>query len=465
MHPEARHYAAIAVLYVASRLALSAIGVPFEVSYDWVFMHDLAWLESRPLETLWYTHAFPPLMNAWTALVHAVSDRYAHAIHHVAFVALGTALALCFARLGRDLGLRWAVVHPMVGLFVLTPAYLYLEHLFLHTFPSAALLLVACAAFAHALHSRRFASWLLFFGLCAGLTLLRASFHLIWLIAMVVAAVLADRTQWRTIARAAVLPTGLAMGWYAKNLILFGFFGASSWLGFNTAKVTTQQLPPAERQAWVQDGRLHPVSALRLYGGPEGFKPHFDTRRTGAVVLDAPRRSQGLPNFNHLAYVEASRLRLRGNLVYLQRRPSSYAQTVLRGIIDYAKPTPRWHPKDPEGSPHRAHRAILGGWENIYTTVVHGFPNPVGLYVLAPWVVVGVVVRALRRRRTPGAKIVLLLAFQILYVTTVSCVLEIGELERYRFVIEAPLWLVAMWGIQELIPRMRTSKPPAGAAS
>ena len=102
---------------------------------------------------------------------------------------------------------------------------------------------------------------------------------------------------------------------------------------------------------------------------------------------------------------------------------------------------------------------MLGGYETFYNRVVHGFPvAPIGLYAFLPLPMLW----ALRRARSlmragdadAAARGVLLFfcLFQIGYVVAASSVFTFRESARYRYQVEAMIWLVSslcvvsLWG-------------------
>jgi hypothetical protein len=134
----------------------------------------------------------------------------------------------------------------------------------------------------------------------------------------------------------------------------------------------------------------------------------------------------------------------------------------LKGAIEYHSPTTRWHPKDPEGSPHLENRALLEPFENLYNAALHRYPlAPLGLYaLLLPLAAAAALVAWLRlwRQRCAGharEKLILFMAFNCAYVPLISCLATHGELARYRFLVEGFLWGLAAAGVQEAVARWR----------
>ncbi len=462
-----RTYAWIVVIYLSTRLALYVCGVRFSVSYAWQHFHDLDLLQHRLWESLLYTHSFSPFMNLLVgATLKVFSPQAAAVLYQGLFLVLGLSFSLAFAYLLDCLGISRRVTLVLTSLFICSPPFLYFESFFHYEFPTAALLALSAVLFHRALVSERFFAWLAFFFVCALLTFVRLTFHLVWIVAVAVLAVLAQRRRWRLIVTAALLPVLLVVALYAKNLALFGFFGASSRTGFTVALVTVRQLSKAERKALVAAREIHPASLLSVYAGADEFAPYVTPRPpTGIAVLDRVRRENGEVNYNHVTLIEAAQLQLRDGRHVMQRFPFRYVRTVLRGIEDYFRPSTRWHPRDPEGSPHQNIRDVLEPWENAYHALVHRFPvSPFGLYLLlCPLALYGVwlALRSLWQARYEGSereKLVLFMAFNAAFVPALSCLVAIGELERYRFIVEGFVWLIAAFSVSTWALRARAGR-------
>ena len=455
-----RLYLATSAVYILSRLVLGFLGVRYGADYLWQHFHDVDLLKERLGETLLYTHAFTPFINLIAGVVLKISETHQLAIYGALFLLLGLGFVNCLVYLFDVFGVRRRAIVAVVALFSLTPGFVYFENLFHYEFIAAALLAMAAVVFHRALCLRRLADWVVFFSIAALICYVRTTFHLVWLLALVALAVICDRRMWRKILLAAVAPTLLVVGLYAKNQVQFGFFGASSMVGFNLAYMTTRQMSEAERRQWVAEGRFHPIALVGLYSPTDAYAPWVDlNRKTGVPVLDRPYRTNGQPNYNHLSFVTTSRLRMADNRAYLSVRPGQYLSTVAKGYVDYFRPTSRWHPLDPKSSPHAANRQVIGTWENIYNNAVHGlFLRPFGLYLaLLPfglWASFGALIRLFKSRwqANPGDKLLVLLAFCSVFVPGLSCLVTIGELERYRFLVEGFIWVLVAAGLMQLPP-------------
>jgi hypothetical protein len=454
-----RLYVAITGIYVLSRVLLYLLGVRFQADYLWQHFHDPDLLKDRLGETLLYTHAFTPFINLFVGLVLKVSEAHALAIYHGVFLALGLGLGLALGYLLAVYRLNRWVTLALVTLFCCSPPLIYFESFLHYELMAAALLAVSAVLFHRALGNGTWLRWSAFFLVAALIAYVRTTFHLVWLFFLVGLAVLFQAPRWRTILTAAILPVLLVGGLYAKNRVMFGFFGSSSMFGFNLAYMTTKQMDAALRREWIDRGRFHPIAAIGLFEPPQAYAAYLDlNKQTSIPVLDRMQRQQGQPNFNHWSYAELSKLRMEDNRAFIKRRPWSYLETVRQGWVDYFRPTTRWHPHDPNGSPHQANRQILRPWEDVYNALLHSFPlPPFGLYLLLVVAIVYTTARALKllwQRRLADSlpeKLALFMAFNCLYVPALSCLVTIGELERYRLMVESFMWILAAAAVQALL--------------
>jgi hypothetical protein len=457
----------LTAVVLASRAALYGAGLRFydaEVDSYMPFL-DVRWLETDLLQSLFYLHAQPPAMNGLVGLMRQSLGASATVGFALTFSLLGVLLAASLADLLRQVGTprRWAFGLTLA--FMLSPPVLLFETFLLHTYPAAALVTATLAAFGRAL-DRGGGWWTACFVAGALLCLTRSVFHLVWLLGLVGGAVAVQPGRRRAILFRAALPAGAVVAWYTKNLVLVGVFGASSWLGLSLAKGTTGQLPAETRAAWVKEGRLHPVARVDPFAGPRAYVPHVDLPPpTGVPALDTWTRSSGAPNYNHRVFPVASGLRQANALAVLREQPGRYLRTAARDLLHWMSPATTWHPREPEGSPFRANRWLLGRYEDAFNAFVH-VPvggQPVGLVLFTPVLLLGALVLGARRMRTAGeasrrrGALVLAVAGTGTYGLAVCCLVETGvELSRMRFMVDALLLTTAAALIVETVSALQS---------
>jgi hypothetical protein len=446
-----RLYFAISSIYVLTRGLLFGLGLRYYVDYGWQHFHDVGLLRERLWESLLYTHAFTPFINLLAGVVMKISESHATAIYHALFLVLGCTFVNALGHVLVGLGLGRRAVLSVVTFFSLTPAFVFFENLLHYEFITAALVALSAALFLEALRTPSFWRWSWFFLVCALITFVRTSFHLVWMLAILGLALAFQRERWRSILVAVLVPLALASSLYVKNQIMFGFFGTSSNFGSNMAYTTIRKLKKQELAQWIADGKISPVSGVNVYAGPEAYARwiHVEDKR-GVPVLDEMQKANGQANYNHWSYAEVSKLRLADSRYYLKHRFGTYLLTVARNYVTYFRPISDWHPSRKLG-PHVGHRKVLGGWEALYNTVMHRFPvQPFGLYLgLLPlffWATLRAV-RTLWRARLADhlpEKLVVFMAANWIYVPLLSCMVTTAELQRYRLIVEGFMWLVCL---------------------
>lgn len=471
-----RPYVALSALFVLSRAGLDAAGLEFHFALDWMWLSDPGDLRNRLVETLYYFHAFPPGMDALTGLLLKAGGSHASTLAHGLFGALGLVLVNAFFYCCRAVGLSTRAAFAVALAFVLTPATIYFEHLYLYDWPVTACLALVAVLFHKGMLRPTPVVWSVLFGLCTIIGLTRSTFHLVWFAAVVALALtLVDRRARRTVAAAAIIPAALLLALYTKNLLVFGDFTASTFAPTAYSVATVGRLPPAVRDAWMAEGAISSFAGVNVYAWPRDYAPFVHGRERPGWPPQLTRLEQvqvHAANFNHWWLLEANRARKHDALVYLQRRPLDYLATVAEGLRQMFGPSTVWHPYDDAPvSPHARHRLVLGWYESLYNRLLHRFPlAPVGVYVLFPIAFVwsGFHVWTLRRsadgEQRARAALLALCTMQMSYVIAASTMLTYREWSRYRYPIEWMMWLTAA-ALAASVARRRADVPAVGPRS
>ncbi len=401
-----RDHILLSLVYVATRAALFQAGIKFDFSLDWMWLSDPADLRDRLLETLYYSHAYPPGMNLLTAIMLKLGGLHAGTLTRALFLALGLVIVNSLFYLARVSGLSTRVALALAVAFSLIPQSIYFENLFLYEYPITALLCLAAVFFYLGVRESSFRAWLAFFAVCSAIGLTRTTFHLVWFATMVALGLyFTGRGARRRVLGAACAPALLLLALYVKNWAVFGTFAAFTFGPANYAVVTIAHLPTEVRDSWIAEGKLSPFAAVGVDAGPREFLPFFDTSESSEWprqlnLLERP--SVNAANYNHWFFLEVNPRRQADAFYYVRTRPMDYIATVLEGLGGIFTPSTEWHPRDKtDGSPHRQHRQVLGRYEAFYNRFVHGFPVArIGLYACLPLVGVWTFRRAWSLTRT-----------------------------------------------------------------
>lgn len=454
-----REHAGLSAAFLISRILLHFFGLRMHLELGWMFLADPTELDARLLETAAYFHVFPPGMNLLTGVLLKLAPEHLAALAQTLFMGVGLVLANAFYYLCRRLLARRPALAVTLA-FCVTPQCLFFEHLYLYTELVACLLCVSCALFHHASRRGALGSWLALFLVCAAIGWLRSTFHLAWFVAVVMLAAWLHPAQRRRIALASLGPFLLLGALYVKNWAIFGVFASSSWLGGNLSQVTVARMPKAEREAWQREGKLSPYAGISVFAGPERYARFFPEQRLEGMpdsVNRLDRPSVGAPNYNHWWLYEVNRARGEDALTYVRERPFAYLETVASGVSALFSPSTTWHPVKGDENPHAEHRRVLGGYERLYNGLVHeGFLAPVGFYAFLPLVLGLSWWKALGWRRSGKGRVaarastLCFASFQVLYVAAVSSLVTYGEASRFRYQVEALIWLLAITAVVAL---------------
>lgn len=329
--------------FIVSRLGYSLAGVRFDVlamEHGWYIL-DLNLLRTNLLQSLLYMHIQPPLQNLYIGVVLKLFPERWALVFHLSYLALGFLGGLALYLTQKRLGVPPALASLLTVLYLISPASILYENWFHYTYPVAMLLLGAAFFLIRFLQEGRWRDGFAFFGLLAAVGLIRSTYHLVWLLGVAaMLALFAGRLRRRALL-AALLPLLLVAAWYGKNLVVFGQFANSTWMGLNLAKATIFMIPSGARQEMVANGELSEIVLLDTFLPLEAYERFIQPAPpTGIPVLDQRRNTFGEPNYNHIAYLQVSQLYLQDALTVVLEHPAIYRSGLLFAWeICYRSPT------------------------------------------------------------------------------------------------------------------------------
>jgi hypothetical protein len=448
--------------FIASRLIAAAYGFRFDtypLGNFWQYI-DPPLLRDRLLESLWYLHSQPPLFNLLLGLVLKL-PLSAAGIFAAIYHAIGLALSLTMYALMRRLGAADWTAAGVTLLFIVSPPALYFEHFLFSEYPTGLLLSAAALALHRFLTTQRRRDGWLAFGLMAITIYTRSLFQLPWLLA--IAAWLAWRATpagRRAVAVAATPAVALTAALYLKNFLLFGALSTSSWFGMNLMSEVEFAWPQSERRAIVERGEVGPIfsvpafSRVADYSGVMTLPP-----TTGIAVLDRETITSGAPNYNHAVYAMVAPLYARDALHVLASNPARYLHAVAAAASLFFRPASDYEY-------FKGFRRRLPTWDALYRVGVYGqltatgpgvpgsegFPLAISVpsigwfILLATPLLLWLGIRRLRAAARSGdgaaAGTLAFIVGTIVYVVLVATMLNIGENQRYRFMIEPLLFVL-----------------------
>ncbi|MBL8268654.1 hypothetical protein, partial [Steroidobacter sp.] len=166
----------VVVLFVSSRLLYAALGLEFDASTLPYYMQfiDVELLRHRLLESLWYYHANPPLLNLLAGVGLKVFGDHADLFFSVVFHALGAMLALTVYALTLRLSGAWQAATLTTAVLVFSPSFVLYENWLMYSFPAAALLTISAWVLCRYLQTWQTKWCVGFFAVLAALLLTRS---------------------------------------------------------------------------------------------------------------------------------------------------------------------------------------------------------------------------------------------------------------------------------------------------
>ncbi len=433
--------AAIAVVFIASRVAVAFAGVRFDAStlaWFWQYL-DPELLRNDLAESLLYLHAQPPLFNLLLGIALKVAPEHYPEVLHGAYLTFSAAGALGGYLLLLRLGLSRPTSAVVIAVCLLSPAWLLYENWLFYEHLVAMALILSGFALHRYLASPSVSRSLVFFTLLAGIALTRSLFHPIWLLMMLAIVVLSDFGAWRTTAIGAAAPYAVVLLIIAKNLVLFGLPGMTSWTGSNLARLAVASIPPEERQGLVARDVLSPASLIPPFSSIEEYGPVVAPQPpTGVAALDALRKpTTGVPNFNHSSMISVSGLYLRDAWAMVQTRPTAYAETLVEGARVFIRPSTAYYFLLPNRESIGAYDRAVGAY--VFLRGEESSPTVLAAYLLS-WLYGALLLLSARRtigRTGPTLGTLLFLWVTVMWVAGVANLTEFGENHRFRYLSDA----------------------------
>jgi hypothetical protein len=348
--------AAIAFCLVVRLVLILGFHVAYLAPQDWWQLLDPAVLQADPLGSLYLLHMQPPLFNALEALVLALPPTVSLIWLQGLYLGCSIAMMVLVHGFLRRFGYRPVTAAILTALFGVLPQVLVYENLFFYSHLEATLVLAASWCAARYFDERRLRAFLGFAACLVMLALLRSLFHLAWVaVALLAVWLVASRGRDRRALGIAVAAIAVVSVVYLKNFAEFGFFGASSWQGLASARMTlpinagdADRFPAIARDfdARVARGEFSPATAYAGLNGDSGWTEwiafaHDCDGPEKRPALCAIRKSNGELNLNHIEMVAYSRALGGDMLKGLRLYPALFIQHAGSSLITFFG-TPSW---------------------------------------------------------------------------------------------------------------------------
>lgn len=446
-----RWLAGFAACFAAVHALYFIAGVRFDRGTLVEVMHflDAELLRDRLLESVWYLHIQPPLLNLFTGLILKVTPESA-LLFHAIFLACGFLLYWNVFVLQVKLGVGRPLAAALATAFMASPSFILWEHYLLYTMPIAALLSGAALCLLHYLEGQA-APWLAgYFGCVVVLCGIASMFHLAYFLLALGGALFFARARWRQVLAVALLPFCLVFGFYLKNFLVFGEFNVCTFAEKNLWIMTAGNMPWDEKTALVEAGKLSELSLVNRWASLDAYPDHFKVvpdHFAGIPALAATHKANGSVNYNHYGYIANCDVYGADAKYVLRNHPWHFVVAAGQSWYRYFKSSSDL-PVSPQNQDtmrpaiafydyavYGKSPVDLSGWLRIVEKT--GSPPYFFLLLGLPLVWGYGLWRAARPGArgfsTPQRAVVLFLVLNIAYVAILGCSLDYLETARYRF--------------------------------
>jgi hypothetical protein len=467
-------------LFAVSRALYWLLGLHFDATTLPGYMQfiDPQLLTDRLLESLWFYHANPPMLNLLAGIGLKLFGEHADLFFGAVFHLLGLLLATVVYALTRQLSSSRVTAMVATALLVFSPSFVLYENWFMYSFPATVLLSLAAWLLYRYVQTRRTQGAVAFFGVLALLLLTRSLFHLAW---MALIAGLLAIALWpcrRQILLAAAAPLLVVALWYGKNYYYFGNFSSSSWMGLGLSNIATLVPTREELLPLVEDGRLSPFALVSRYDDlfllwrSQGMPP------TGVPVLDQIRKSNNSYNFNHQYIARIDRYYVHDAITVIRTYPYSYlVGLVISNRLFFS-------PSNMSVYFTAGNRAAVKPMERVFNPLLYGVGAQTGTvkqpyFGLDPrrvlevntsvplillWILVLGYGYAQARQaavsrdpeQQPRGLVIGFIVVSALYIYAVGTAFELAENYRYRFLIEPLFMVLTATAATALVRRIRS---------
>ncbi len=483
-----RRSAAIAAAFVIAAFLLSralycAFGVRFDAAplqsfYQFI---DPALLRTRLAESIFYLRDQPPLFNLFCGVVLKLAPVHATAVFHIVYFAIGLAWSLGLLWLLIRLGVPCALGAALTVVLLVAPTTVLYENWLMYEYPLLGLLVLSALFLHRYVISRRRFDGAVLFSLLAAIVLLRGTFHLFWMLAVIGCVMLADRANAARTLRLAVIPLLIVLAVYAKNWLVFSDWITGSLYGkLNLAIMALERVPVDERVRLYHEGKLTAASVTRLFDQSIDQFSHLaqPTPPTGVALLDQARKSNGAPNWHHRDMPTVADAYGRDALYMLRHDPGGYWQSVKANARRYFLPAHETYPfHRGTSADHGKLAPLLNAFDRFPGLQFHDYQRAWSLVVLILLAVAfgGLALagpRALRRRifessfsPTADRAVLAFCLFNVLYVSLSTLLLSYADHNRYRFALVPLLAIIIAVAISTALRAWRRGNSNLRVAS
>ncbi|HTJ52353.1 MAG TPA: hypothetical protein VL443_22985 [Cyclobacteriaceae bacterium] len=426
---EKRGILLITIGFIISRILFYIAGISFYGNFLkrlWQSI-DFELLKTDLFQSLYYSHAQPPLFNFLTGVVVKVFPEHYGFVFHVLFVGITWLTTLILYVTLRKLDLPSWLCLLVSFYYCICPSVVLYENLPSYTSVVVLIITISVFCFITFLQQGQSIYWLLFWIFMSLLSMTRSSYHLVWLLALLILMIIFLKHKRVLSFKRVVLalfPVFMVLTWYVKNFILFGVFTASSWMGMNMARI----MPPETTL-----GTVGPFKSLKEY--PD-IKPNQSYAHV-TLLHEEVKQKTGYINFYHIDYITVSEQFKKEVLTEIKNKPTLYFKRVMGAFKIYFCPSTHGPFLDKNYRHIKTYASIINADFSGYQKFRKDFfptrdaiPAVFSYMLLFCFMIYGFKRKLFKEN---DRVLILFLVFIVVSSMMISNILEYGENNRFRF--------------------------------
>ncbi|HPP88485.1 MAG TPA: hypothetical protein PLM75_11560, partial [bacterium] len=447
------------ILIFFAHLAISIIFFfffKFEYVENWNFFwqninEKYLFINKNLFQNIWALHSQPPLHNLFYAVILNLFYPYQH-IAYKLIQAICGALLIVNIFVIIDFVIETNIINRILKLIIFfNPAVFLYEHYYLYTLNTAFILSVCLVFLIFFLKYKSQKFLLLFVFFLNILILYRSSFHFIFLILVLIFFAVILKLPKRTIIYACLISL-LSFSWYLKNYVNYGFFGASSWQGLNLYKFITTNYNKTKAQQVSKKIQIPEIllNTNHFYTEIYDYKKYKFTKTANLEFLNDN-------NWHNINAVDIAKIHNDYALKIIMNFPKFYFANLRQAYSIYSRPSFTY-----------AHLVNNAEKISIYTAMYNNiiyFDNYVFKAILKtdiypinqflfPIILIALLIFYVysffyKKNFSDKDKIIIFLLVLVFYYSTVSCMLELGENNRFRFTVEPYIFILFFYYIEQ----------------
>lgn len=467
--PDFKFILIIVLIFLISRVIFFAIRVRFNaepLKYFWQYI-DPQLLKNNLWESLFFLHTQPPLFNLYLGIVQNLFGQSAPLIFHISYFLCGLIITVSLFLIMSKFNIPKWLGLSLITIFIFSPSSILYENFLFYPYPVTMMLCASALALYKFLKTKKLIFGTAFFLLLAIICLTRSLFHILWFASIAGVLIFYRRKHWKKIIISSAFPFLLILSLYVKDYFLFGQFTTSSWLGMNLSRISTFRWTGEERMQWAKKGKLSLFATIEPYNGLDIYRDiinqyflHNDLgpRYSHVSVLNQEFKSTGDVNFNHILYIDISRKYLDDALHVICSRPDVYLSSIYESFKLFLYPSHDSHFLE-------SNRRKITLIEKAYSQFFYGqFIHQIkqGIFIILVTISVFIFslvtfLKSLNSKipKTHSAVVLTFLCINIIYITLFSNLLEFGENNRFRMLINPFILIIFVYMLKQIFKKKK----------